>query len=175
MRVFQRCLGFFPFVLLAVCVVAVPGRCLADGNGADDKRAEAGSEKSGGDAATRATARKMEAPEPLSARERWLLDRVEELEKRVADLEAKGQVAAAGSGAAAGAASGGAADASGSTLAATPGVASSGVATTAANMVGAAPAPAAVGVAAPANTVAAVEPGSATTASTVAPGNGNDG
>jgi hypothetical protein len=35
-------------------------------------------------------AAKMEAPAPLTARERWLLDRVEQLEKRVADLETKG-------------------------------------------------------------------------------------
>ena len=35
-------------------------------------------------------AAKVDAPAPLTERERWLLDRVEELEKRVADLEAKG-------------------------------------------------------------------------------------
>ena len=34
--------------------------------------------------------RKVEAPAPLTERERWLLDRVEQLEKRVADLESKG-------------------------------------------------------------------------------------
>src|SRR5229473_4374287 len=32
----------------------------------------------------------IEAPAPLTARERLLLDRVEQLEKRVADLESKG-------------------------------------------------------------------------------------
>src|SRR6266403_2285516 len=32
---------------------------------------------------------KIEAPAPLTARERLLLDRVEQLEKRVADLEGK--------------------------------------------------------------------------------------
>jgi hypothetical protein len=37
-----------------------------------------------------ATAAKIEAPAPLTERERWLLDRVEQLEKRVADLESKG-------------------------------------------------------------------------------------
>jgi len=36
-------------------------------------------------------AAKMEAPAPLTERERWLLDRMEELEKRVADLESKGK------------------------------------------------------------------------------------
>src|ERR1700720_4403011 len=33
---------------------------------------------------------KVDAPAPLTERERWLLDRVEELEKRVAALESKG-------------------------------------------------------------------------------------
>jgi len=33
---------------------------------------------------------KVDAPVPLTERERWLLDRVEQLEKRVADLESKG-------------------------------------------------------------------------------------
>src|SRR3984893_1052604 len=35
-------------------------------------------------------AAKVDAPAPLTERERWLLDRVEQLEKRVADLESKG-------------------------------------------------------------------------------------
>src|SRR5258707_13553398 len=35
-------------------------------------------------------AAKGDPPAPLTERERWLLDRVEELEKRVADLESKG-------------------------------------------------------------------------------------
>src|ERR1700675_2650869 len=38
-------------------------------------------------------AAKVDAPAPLTERERWLLDRVEELEKRVADLESKGNPA----------------------------------------------------------------------------------
>src|SRR6267378_3354539 len=33
---------------------------------------------------------KIEAPAPLTERERWMLDRMEQLEKRVAELEAKG-------------------------------------------------------------------------------------
>ncbi len=36
-------------------------------------------------------AAKIEAPAPLTERERWMLDRMEQLEKRVAELEAKGQ------------------------------------------------------------------------------------
>jgi hypothetical protein len=38
---------------------------------------------------------KIEAPAPLTERERWLLDQLEELKKRVAELEAKGNTAAA--------------------------------------------------------------------------------
>ena len=37
---------------------------------------------------------KVEAPAPLTERERWLLDRVEQLEKRVAELEVKGNLPA---------------------------------------------------------------------------------
>src|ERR1700731_2951340 len=40
-------------------------------------------------------AAKVDAPAPLTERERWLLDRVELLEKRVADLESKGDSTAA--------------------------------------------------------------------------------
>src|ERR1700732_3017811 len=36
-----------------------------------------------------AAAAKMEAPAPLTERERWMLDRMEQLEKRVAELETK--------------------------------------------------------------------------------------
>jgi len=43
-------------------------------------------------------AAKVDAPAPLTERERWLLDRVEELEKRVADLESKGRSGADTSG-----------------------------------------------------------------------------
>src|SRR5256886_9537243 len=39
-------------------------------------------------------AAKIDAPAPLNERERWLLDRVEELEKRVADIESKGNATA---------------------------------------------------------------------------------
>jgi len=43
----------------------------------------------------KSAATKMEAPAPLTERERLLLDRVEQLEKRVADLEGKGNPSAA--------------------------------------------------------------------------------
>ncbi|MGA2428069.1 MAG: outer membrane beta-barrel protein [Candidatus Acidiferrum sp.] len=61
--------------------IAVPNRLLADGDGSKNDPA----------APTSAKPTKMEAPAPgLTERERMLLDRVEQLEKRVAELEAKG-------------------------------------------------------------------------------------
>src|SRR6266404_7069882 len=44
-----------------------------------------------GEPSAKRVAAKVDAPAPLTERERWLLDRVEELEKRVADLESKGK------------------------------------------------------------------------------------
>ena len=70
-----------PLVLVAVfCGPANPVRASADENGKNEPRAKR-------------VAVKVEAPAPLTERERWLLDRVEELEKRVADLESKGNPA----------------------------------------------------------------------------------
>src|ERR1700726_1187281 len=67
-----------PLVLVAVfCGRANPVRASADENGKNEPPAKR-------------VAVKVEAPAPLTERERWLLDRVEELEKRVADLESKG-------------------------------------------------------------------------------------
>jgi len=62
---------------------AAPGVVLADGkdDGTPAEKAKPG-------------ATKVEAPAPLTERERLLLDRVEQLEKRMAELEAKGQPAA---------------------------------------------------------------------------------
>jgi hypothetical protein len=59
--------------------VAVPSRLLADDK--DDKSAPA--------TPTSAKPAKPDAPAPLTDRERMLLDRVEQLEKRMAELEAK--------------------------------------------------------------------------------------
>jgi hypothetical protein len=42
-----------------------------------------------GETPAKRVAAKVDAPAPLTERERWLLDRVEQLEKRVADLESK--------------------------------------------------------------------------------------
>jgi hypothetical protein len=67
-------------------VGSCPGPLLADGK--DDNVASAKTTE-------KAAAEKIEAPLPgLTERERWLLDRVEQLEKRVAELESKGNSAA---------------------------------------------------------------------------------
>src|ERR1700682_4375576 len=63
------------FVVVS-CGSAVPVAAFADGG-------------KGEPPAKPAAAAKIEAPAPLTERERWLLDRVEQLEKRVADLESK--------------------------------------------------------------------------------------
>jgi Putative beta-barrel porin-2, OmpL-like. bbp2 len=59
--------------------IAIPSRLLADDK--DDKSAPA--------APTSAKPAKVDSPAPLTERERMLLDRVEQLEKRVTELEAK--------------------------------------------------------------------------------------
>src|SRR5215475_2629692 len=75
MRGFERVRsGVIASLLL---IVAIPSSSLADDK-PEEKRDEA---------ATTRSAPKVEAPAPLTERERWLLDRVEQLEKRVADLE----------------------------------------------------------------------------------------
>src|SRR5215469_3063284 len=88
MRAFERNVGSSaPVLLLAVfCMIALPGRSLADGSG----------DKKGSDApAAKSTPTKLDAPAPgLTEREQWLLNRVEQLEKRVAELETKSQTSA---------------------------------------------------------------------------------
>src|SRR3979411_1436271 len=64
---------------------AAPGVVLADGKNGDTAPAKTETAKPG--------AVKVDAPAPLTERERRMLDRMEELEKRVAELEAKGQPA----------------------------------------------------------------------------------
>jgi len=67
-------------LVAASCGSAVPGVTFAD----DGK---------GEPPAKPAATAKIEAPALLTERERWMLDRMEQLEKRVAELEAKGQPA----------------------------------------------------------------------------------
>jgi hypothetical protein len=81
MRTFGRRAIITPLVVMLLGVLC-PGRMLADGNGKSE--------------AARATPPRIEAPAPLTERERLLLDRMEQLERRVAELEAKGNASTAG-------------------------------------------------------------------------------
>jgi hypothetical protein len=74
-RIFRLLLAGF------LCASSVPNGLMAD-----DKDTSNPPSKS---APAKSDAPKIEAPAPLTERERWLLDRVELLEKRVAELETK--------------------------------------------------------------------------------------
>src|SRR5438445_7629592 len=85
MRIFEWN-RFVPAMLVGLslcCGSAVPAFADDDGKGKTEPPAKP------------AVAARIEAPAPLTERERRLLDRVEQLEKRVADLEEKAQPAAA--------------------------------------------------------------------------------
>jgi hypothetical protein len=84
MRVFGRKTNFVWLVFAALfCTSLFPSRVFAD-------------DKNDNSAPAKAAPIKMDSPAPgLTERERWLLDRVEQLEKRVADLESKGNSPAA--------------------------------------------------------------------------------
>src|ERR1700694_1961419 len=93
MRAYKHVGTLFPILFAALlCASIVPGRLLAD-----DKDASNPPSKS---APAKSDASRMEAPAPLTERERWLLDRVELLEKRVADIETKSNSPAAATAAA---------------------------------------------------------------------------
>jgi hypothetical protein len=84
MRAFRRKTNFVSLVFAALfCASIFPGRVFAD-------------DKNDNNPPAKAVPIKMDSPAPgLTERERWLLDRVEQLEKRVADLESKGNALAA--------------------------------------------------------------------------------
>jgi hypothetical protein len=85
MRALDRCVRFaLPALFAALCLTTNSSQLLAD-DAAKDKHSETAA-KSDGDGGK--VAARPDAPAPLTERERWLLDRVEQLEKRVADLEA---------------------------------------------------------------------------------------
>src|SRR5882672_9201959 len=77
MRAFKRNRRKF-FLLFAamLCTAVIPFRSLAD-----DKETSNPPPKS--------VSAKPDSPAPLTTRERWMLDRMEQLEKRVAELESK--------------------------------------------------------------------------------------
>ena len=77
MRTFKRNRRKFRLLLAAMlCIAAIPFHSLAD-----DKEISNPPPKS--------VSAKPDSPAPLAARERWMLDRMEQLEKRVAELESK--------------------------------------------------------------------------------------
>ncbi len=81
MRAFEngcRLTGLLLIVLIGM--IAVPRPALADDNNAD---------KNASNPPAKPAPAKVEAPAPLTERERWLLDQVEELRRRVAELESK--------------------------------------------------------------------------------------
>src|SRR5580692_3244837 len=78
--------GFIGLVLAGLLCSASAGVVFADGKDGDTPAAKTETAK--------LRAAKVDAPVPLTERERLLLDRVELLEKRMAELEAKGQPAA---------------------------------------------------------------------------------
>jgi hypothetical protein len=94
MRAYKHEGTLFSVLLAALlCASIVPDRLLADEKDTSNAPSKSAPAKSDG--------AKIEAPAPLTERERWLLDRVELLEKRVVELETKGSSPAAPAAAAA--------------------------------------------------------------------------
>jgi len=79
MDIFRRNKLISAVLVGAVCASVVGARAFADDDGKEQPPAKP------------ATMTKIEAPAPLTERERQLLDRVEQLEKRMAELEGKSQ------------------------------------------------------------------------------------
>ncbi len=84
------------YVLLvaSLCVVAAPARLLADEKGSTDGSKERPANSAAVNSDSAKPAKSDAAAAGLTERERLLLDRVEQLEKRVAELEANKQPAA---------------------------------------------------------------------------------
>jgi len=124
MRAYKHVGTLFPILLAALlCASIVPDHLLADDKDTSNPPTKSAPAKSDG--------AKIEAPAPLTERERWLLDRVELLEKRVAELETKGSSPAARAAAAA---------------SSQPGSSSPATSTVAASAAGVTPAPTVAGV-----------------------------
>src|SRR5713101_4102300 len=88
MRIFRQKSGFVWLVLAALlCSSAVPSRVFAD-----DKESSTPPPKS--------ALAKPDSPAPLTERERWMLDRIGQLEKRMAELESKSNASEASTSAA---------------------------------------------------------------------------
>jgi hypothetical protein len=77
MRVFQLASKlFWLFSMALLCVSLAPSRLFADDKDTNNPPAKSAPAK-------------PESPVPLTERERWMLDRIEQLEKRMAEMEAK--------------------------------------------------------------------------------------
>ena len=77
MRTFNQTRKILRLLLVAMlCTTVIPFRSVADDKEASNPPAKPVSAK-------------PDSPAPLTARERWMLDRMEQLEKRVAELESK--------------------------------------------------------------------------------------
>ena len=82
MRVFADKKAFvWLLAIVLLCFCAVPGTLFADDKDANNPPAKPAPAK-------------PDSPAPLTERERWMLDRMEQLEKRVAELESKGNPSA---------------------------------------------------------------------------------
>jgi hypothetical protein len=84
MRVIEKACRHSVLLVALIATVVVPCRLLADDSAADAKP-----EKSASNPPAKPGAAKIDAPAPLTERERYLLEEVEELKRRVSDLEAK--------------------------------------------------------------------------------------
>jgi Putative beta-barrel porin-2, OmpL-like. bbp2 len=80
------CRSFRLLLTVLIATVFVPIRCFAD---------DSDTGKNANEPPAKAAPKKVDAPAPLTERERYLLDEVEELKRRVADLEAKANSPAA--------------------------------------------------------------------------------
>jgi len=87
MRAFNHNGKSFRLFFVALLCTVVPNPLLADDKETSSPPAKTAPDKS--------DTRKIEAPTPLTERERWMLDRMEQLEKRVAELETKSNSPAA--------------------------------------------------------------------------------
>src|SRR5258708_2632417 len=124
MRAYKHVGTLFPILLAALlCASIVPDHLLADDKDTSNPPTKSAPERTEG--------AKIEAPAPLTERQRWLLDRVELLEKRVAELETTGSSPAARAAAAA---------------SSQPGSSSPATSTVAASAAGVTPAPTVAGV-----------------------------
>jgi hypothetical protein len=82
--------------IILLCFCAVPGISFADDNDTNNPPAKAAPPT----APAKPAPAKPESPAPLTERERWMLDRMEQLEKRVAELEARSNPSASAAAAA---------------------------------------------------------------------------